>query len=365
MTDNRKSFFMILMFLATLILFLDACSNIPLIGKKKEDKTDKTAAGKTVSIEGMEKIKGVNPQKPEAPPSKTPPAQPATPKRETETKVASIPTRPYYTPTLPFLQSGFKRKLVILDFENKTTYKDEKIEETVAKKLSDKLEATQRVVILESRIFSEMLNREGFKFESLTDPSVMRHVHRSLGIQAFAVGTVTDVSLLSSKSSETSEEEVSFATAKVEIRLIDASTGNLLKSFIGRSPIFGTKEVGEYSRSKAVLKAVDFGLDEILEGILRQLDLLDWTTSIAKIEGENLYINAGKLSGLRIGDALEIYEPGKEIIHPATKFSLGWTTGQLKGIIKITDLFGVDASIGRVVQGQGFSSNDVVKSTIK
>ncbi len=356
---------MILMLLTTLILFLDACSNIPLIGKKKEDKMDKTAAGKTVSIEGMEKIKGVNPQKPETPPSKTPPAQPATPKRETETKVASIPTRPYYTPTLPFLQLGFKRKLIILDFENKTTYQDEKIEETVAKKLSDKLEATQRVVIIERRVVSEMLSREGFKFETLADPSLMRRAHQSLGIQAFAVGMVTDVSLLSSKSSETSEEEVSFATAKVEIRLIDASTGNSLKSFIGRSPIFGTKEVGEYSRSKAVLKAVDFGLDEILEGILRQLDLLDWTTSIAKIEGENLYINAGKLSGLRIGDTLEIFEPGKEIIHPATKFSLGWTTGQLKGIVKITDLFGVDASIGRVVQGQGFSSNDVVKSTIK
>ena len=365
MIDSRKNLLMILIFLGSFLLFLDACSNIPLIGKKKEDKPDRTAAGKTVSVEGMEKIKGVNPQKPEAPPSKTPPAQPTIPKRETETKVASVPTRPYYSPALPFLQLGFKRKLVILDFENKTSYKDEKIEETVAKKLSDKLEATQRVVMIERRVIAEMLNREGFKYETLSDPSVMKHTHRSLGIQAFAAGTVTDVSLLSSKSSEVSEEEVSFATAKVEIRLIDASTGNLLKSFIGRSPIFGTKEAGEYSRSKAVLKAIDFGLDEVLEGMLRQLDLLDWITSIAKIEGENLYINAGKLSGLRIGDTLEIFEPGKEILHPTTKFSLGWTTGKLKGIVKISDLFGVDASIGKVVQGQGFSSNDVVKSTIK
>jgi hypothetical protein len=92
---------------------------------------------------------------------------------------------------------------------------------------------------------------------------------------------------------------------------------------------------------------------------------LDWTTTLAKIEGENLYINAGKLSGLRIGDTLEIFEPGKEIIHPTTQFSLGWTTGQLKGIVKITELFGVDAAIGKVVQGNGFSPNDVVKSTIR
>jgi hypothetical protein len=31
----------------------------------------------------------------------------------------------------------------------------------------------------------------------------------------------------------------------------------------------------------------------------------------------------------------------------------------------VTDLFGVDAAIGKVVQGQGFNPNDVVKSTLK
>ncbi|MDP2855974.1 MAG: hypothetical protein Q8N90_02500, partial [bacterium] len=285
------------------------------------------------------------------------------PKREPETRVTSAPARPFAGAPLPFLQMGFKKKVAILDFENKTPYQEEMIGEAVAKRLSDKLEATQRVVIMDKVVVSEMLNREGIKFDSLTDPPVMKQVHQSLGIQAFALGTVTDVSILSSKASETSDEEVSFATAKVEIRFIDASTGNLLKTFIGRSPIFGTKETGEYSRSKAVLRAIDFGLEDILEGLFRQLDYLDWTTTIAKIEGENLFINAGKLSGLRIGDTLEFYEPGKEIFHPATKISLGWTTGQLKGMMKISELFGVDAAIGKVVQGSGFSPNDVLKST--
>jgi hypothetical protein len=210
-----------------------------------------------------------------------------------------------------------------------------------------------------------MLRREGFKFENFSDPSVMKRAHQSLGIQAFALGTVTDVSLLSSKASETSDEEVAFATSKIEIRLVDASTGNLLKTFIGRSPIFGTKETGEYSRGKAVIKAIDFSLDDILEGFLRQLDLLDWTTTIAKVEAGNIYLNAGKLSGLRIGDTLEVFEPGKEILHPATNLSLGWTTGKLKGALKVSDLFGVDAAVGKAVEGNGFSSNDVVKSTVR
>jgi hypothetical protein len=359
MVSHKKNNLRIFIFISILLFLLSSCSSLPLIGKKKE-KADKLPEGKTVTVEGMEKIKGVNPPKSENAPSKKPTA-PDIPKKETETKVALTPMRPFQSAPLPLFQSGFKRKVVILDFENRTTYKDEKIGEVAAKKLSDKLEATQKVVILNGTDISAIFNSSGLKFESLTDLPVMKQAYQTLGIQAFTSGTVTDVSILSSKLSEGSDEEVAFATAKVEIRLIDASTGNLLKSFIGRSPIFGTKETGEYSRSKAVLKAIDYSLDEILEGFLRQLDLLDWTTTIAKIEGDHLYINAGKLSGLRIGDTLEVFEPGKEIIHPTTKFSLGWTTGQLKGTIKVTELFGVDAAVGKVVQGHGFSSNDVVK----
>lgn len=373
MNRNGKNIFCLFVFITLSVFFLASCSSLPLIGKKKEEKkTEKLPEGRTVKVEGMGTVKGVNPPVADAPaPAKKPSPEPI-PKREPETRVTSVPTRPFAaaplgfeSQRLPFLQMGFKKKVAVLDFENKTAYQEERIGEAVAKRLSDKLEATQRVVIMDKAVVSEMLRREGLKFETLTELPVMKQAHHSLGIQAFALGTVTDVSILSSKASETSDEEVSFATAKVEIRLVDASTGNLLKTFIGRSPIFGTKESGEQSRGKAVIKAIDFGLEEILDGFLRQLDLLDWATTIAKMEGENLYINAGKLSGLRVGDTLEIYAPGKEIIHPATKISLGWTTGQLKGIVKISELFGVDAAIGKVSQGSGFTPNDVVKSTAR
>jgi hypothetical protein len=368
---NHRLFIPIFVFSTAFFFVFASCS---LIGSKKEEKVGKIPPGKTVTVEGMETIKGVNPPKSETPSSDKPPTTPPTPaapaKKETAPDVALVPARPSYSPpsyspSLPFLQLNLKRKVAILNFENNTSYKEEKIGEAVARKLSDKLEASQRVVTLDKTVVSEMLDREGFKFENLSDPSVVKRAHQSLGIQAFALGTVTDVSLLSSKASETSEEEVTFATAKVEIRLIDASTGNLLKTFIGRSPIFGTKETGEYSRGKAVLKAIDLSLDDILEGFLRQLDLLDWATTIARVEGENIYLNAGKLSGLRIGDTLEVFEPGKEIFHPTTNLSLGWTTGKLKGAVRVTDLFGVDAAIGMAVQGAGFSSNDVLKSGMR
>lgn len=368
MTQSKNSIIAIFCFSTALLFALTSCSD--LFGSKKDEKIVKLPEGRTVTVEGMETIKGVNSSRPENPSPKnpSPPKNPPSPAAKTptpETKVASTPSRPLYSPSHSLFQTGFKKKVAILDFENLTTYKEEKIGEAVAKKLSDKLEATQRIVISDKTVVSEMLNREGFKFQNLSEPSVMKRAHQSLGVQAFVLGTVTDVSLLSAKASETSDEEVAYATTKLEIRLIDASTGNPLKTFIGRSPIFGTKETGENCRGKAVLKAIDSGLDDILESFLRQLDLLEWASTVAKVDGENIYLNAGKLSGVRVGDTLEVFEPGKEIFHPSTNLSLGWTTGKTKGAVKVTDLFGVDAAVGKVVQGSGFNSNDVVKSATK
>jgi hypothetical protein len=362
---KRETLFSFFGCLLVFLFLLSSCSSLPLIGKKKEAKGEKPPEGKTVTVEGMENIKGVNPPKTDATASKRAPVPSVPARKEPEKGATSAPPRPSFTPILPILQANFKRKVAILEFENRTIYKQEKIGDAVSKRLSDKLEATQRVVTIDQTVVNEALYRQGLKSGNPVDLAAMKRAHQSLGIQAFVMGTVTDVSILASKATETSDEETSFATAKVEVRLADASTGNLLRTFIGRSPIFGTKETGEDSRSKAVTKAIDLGLDDILEGFLRQLDLLEWTTTIANIEGDNLYINAGKLSGLRIGDTLEVFEPGKEIIHPSTRISLGWTTGQLKGALKVTDLFGVDAAIGKVVQGQGFSTNDVVKSAMR
>jgi len=84
-----------------------------LIGKKKEEKTEKVPAGKTVTVEGMETIKGVNPSKSDTPPSKKPPVQPVVQKKESEGKVVPTSTRPFFGSSLPFFQAGFKRKVAI------------------------------------------------------------------------------------------------------------------------------------------------------------------------------------------------------------------------------------------------------------
>jgi hypothetical protein len=77
---------------------------------------------------------------------------------------------------------------------------------------------------------------------------------------------------------------------------------------------------------------------------------MDWFCRIAKVEGEEVYINAGKLTGLKVGDVIEVFRPGA----PGER-------GEVKGKVKISAFFGIDASMGRLIQGKNPDVNDIVK----
>ena len=86
-----------------------------------------------------------------------------------------------------------------------------------------------------------------------------------------------------------------------------------------------------------------------------------WSTRVAMVEGNNIYLSAGKASGLNQGDMFAIYGPGKEIIHPIAKVSMGFQRGPYKGMVKVSNLFGRDASEATVVAGPGtIEVNDIV-----
>ena len=71
MTRKKKAYFGIFVLCSGIPFLLCACSNLPLIGKKKQP--DNVPTDKTVTVEEMEQVKGVNPPKSDAQaPSKKP-----------------------------------------------------------------------------------------------------------------------------------------------------------------------------------------------------------------------------------------------------------------------------------------------------
>jgi len=141
----------------------------------------------------------------------------------------------------------------------------------------------------------------------------------------------------------------------VEIRLIDASTETCSKPSSGEAP-FGPKR--QRIQPGQGWLSIDFGLDDILEGFLRQLDL--WIGAPRSQRSKEK--TSTSMPANYPVFALEI--PWRSM-NPARRSSIQHEPlprmdhRQTERGVRVTDLFGVDAAIGKVVQGSGFSSNDV------
>lgn len=85
---------------------------------------------------------------------------------------------------------------------------------------------------------------------------------------------------------------------------------------------------------------------------------LEWSTSVASLEGDKLYLNAGKSSGLKVGDELEIYNPGRQVKHQVTGVSLGRLPGTLQGKVKVSQFLGFDAAEAKITSGGSITTGD-------
>lgn len=88
---------------------------------------------------------------------------------------------------------------------------------------------------------------------------------------------------------------------------------------------------------------------------------VSWEGRIAAIQGEKIYLNVGKISGLQIGDLLKVSESSQEIYDAEMGYALGKAPGKLKGTLEVVSYFGYDGAVAIVHSGAGFKENDRVE----
>lgn len=88
---------------------------------------------------------------------------------------------------------------------------------------------------------------------------------------------------------------------------------------------------------------------------------LDWVGRVAKIIGTRIYINAGKESGINIGDILKVITEGSEIYDPESGAMIGISQGEVKGTLEVIDYFGVDGAVCILHSGGSVTEGDFVE----
>ena len=95
--------------------------------------------------------------------------------------------------------------------------------------------------------------------------------------------------------------------------------------------------------------------------IQQSVEKLSWEGRVALVKGDRIYLNAGRLSGIQIGDILKITEEGEDVYDPESGSLIGKVPGRLKGTVEVITYFGKDGAISIVHSGSGFRENDRVE----
>ena len=260
-----------------------------------------------------------------------------------------------------------RRKIVIAPFEEGEPDEhegepDEHWGEMVAQRLRNSMESrTEKILCLDGQVILDYLNRRGIGSIPLHDPMVLRIANTVFGVHALLYGTLSGPYVVASTGKGGDGDDTALAIVRIQGKLVEAATGRVMKAFEERNPIFATEERGKFSRDKAKLKAIQLAIEELTGDILHGINQMGWYTRIVKIDGDRVYLNAGRLTGLKVGDLMDVYGPGGDTIEQMIGISMDPLESQRKGQLRVSQLFGTDAAIAHITNGGNFALSDVAR----
>ncbi len=119
-------------------------------------------------------------------------------------------------------------------------------------------------------------------------------------------------------------------------------------------------EITAQLRNKAEVNTfISQVLRNLFDFAVKKSGIMPWFCRSFSREKQSWYISAGKMSGLKPGDALRVVSGGKLVKTPAG-LPAGWIPGKQKGTLKVDLLFGRDFASCSLTEGEGPDSDDML-----
>jgi hypothetical protein len=281
-------------------------------------------------------------------------AQPQTP-QVVYAAPGSLPSVPYASvspPTFAYPSPKMKRRVLVLALSDQTNYKEEHLGDLATNRLMARLESSNAIICVDPHT----IDITG----DLSSPEAMKTLNEVYGIQAVIKGALSDVYVSTSRVEGKDDREVSQAMSVISLGIYNTETGRLLRQLSARNPVLLTREKGEMSSERVMVKAVDLAIELVADDLFKTILSLDWHARIAAVKDEKIFVDAGMASGLQKGDILEVYAPGDQVIDKATNLPLGRTKGSFKGELEVSEVFGVDAAWAVAKKPASFAPTDLV-----
>lgn len=243
-----------------------------------------------------------------------------------------------------------KKKVLIAYFDDRTSSGEEVFGDWMAEKLVKEVsQKTPHLIFIDYPMVKDFFEKRGLSERELESQKGLRLLSEAFGVHAVVTGQLSGPYLFTTKGPK-DQEELASSIIQIEAKIFETRHGKMIKTLSVQNPLIATKVKGTFAEEKAKSKAIEMALMDLARVLYKELDRLEWFGRIAKVEGGEVYLNAGKLSGLKIGDVMEVLPIGSQEERK-----------EVKGRIQISSFLGIDASVARWIQGQKPEMMDIIK----
>lgn len=266
-------------------------------------------------------------------------------------------------------ESGPRKRILVLPFLDEDPNRSPAFRERARQAFLMDLNRTGDVLAVDAMELktnpSLSLKNGEYDFKNLSKESL------DLGVMVMLEGRIQDLQVKRSADSVGIIRKMTTTfEAKVRVRLAHARGGreifNTIKTVTVEQDNVRVAESVQSDRfireNPEVMQVIvkDAFLD-FTPQILAALDKISWEGRIAAINGDRIYLNVGRQSGLQVGDLLRVAEDGDEVFDPESGRHLGRVPGRMKGTLEVISYFGNDGAISVIHSGAGFRENDRVE----
>src|SRR3989338_3491637 len=216
--------------------------------------------------------------------------------------------------------TGPRRRVGVVDFENKTAYGKQRLGEAASDILITELVKTGKFIVVERDKMNKLLEEQKLGLTGAIDSNTAAQMGKILGLNAIVTGAISNFGVRTTGSdyliAQSKRQE---ATCTVDIRVVDAETGQILLADSGKGVskvtsggFLGMGTQGSYAESIEG-DALRAAVSQLIENISSQINKKSWSCRVAQVSQGKIYLNAGKESGLEAGLKLKVFSLGEEI----------------------------------------------------
>jgi curli biogenesis system outer membrane secretion channel CsgG len=264
---------------------------------------------------------------------------------------------------------GLKYRVSIAKFEDKTGYGSnlfgviDDLGKQAADILASHLVKSGRVILVERQELEAVKAENALQNKEMPKSVVWSNALILGAVTEFGTKTDYQRAVFEAKKMQTAE-------AKVTIRMVDPETSVAFYSEFGHAA--ATKEAtmklgyGGASDYDATLsdKALNGAIVKLVNNILNTLINRPWEARIIDIQADKVFINAGERTGLKVGNKLDVVQPGKKVKNPASNATIQ-LPGTVVGMLEVESLFGTsevdEGSVCKIVSGEKPTLEHIVR----